>query len=161
MQRTLGQYGRACLFLSLLAGLTPLPNWAQNANTGELKGTVTDASGAVVPGATVSIRNVQTGVVTPTTTNQSGLYDVPFLAPGNYTVTFSKEGFRGFVREGIVLQIQTLEVSGTLQVGSATQEVVVNATTPLVETETSGQHVELSTRAIEAAPSLVPTGAPR
>jgi hypothetical protein len=67
---------------------------AQNSNTGEIKGSVMDPSGAVVPGAAVSIKNVQTGVVTATTTNQSGLYDVPFLSPGNYTITFSKEGFR-------------------------------------------------------------------
>ena len=75
---------------------------AQNANTGELKGAVMDSLGAFVPGAGVSIKNVQTGLVTPTTTNQSGLYDVPFLAPGNYTITFSKQGFRDIVREGIV-----------------------------------------------------------
>jgi hypothetical protein len=59
---------------------------------------VADSLGALVPGAAVSIKNVQTGVVTPTATNQSGLYDVPFLAPGSYTVTFSKQGFRDFVR---------------------------------------------------------------
>jgi len=125
---------------------------AQNSNTGELKGSVTDPSGGVVPGAAVSIKNVQTGVVTPTTTNQSGLYDVPFLAPGNYTVTFSKQGFRSAVREGIVLQIETLEISMALQVGTATEEIVVNSAPPLVETETSGQHVDISAQAIDAAP---------
>ena len=83
------------------------PARGQNANSGELKGTVMDASGAVIPGVEVAIRNVQTGVVTPTTSNPAGLYDVPFLAPGNYTVSFSKKGFRTFVREGIVLHIET------------------------------------------------------
>ncbi len=125
---------------------------AQNANTGEIKGTVTDASGAVVPGATVSIRNVQTGVVNPTTTNGSGLYDVPFLVPGNYTITFTKDGFRNFVREGITLQVETLEISATLQIGSASQEVVVNATAPVIETDTSDQHVDLSTHEVVTAP---------
>ena len=125
---------------------------AQNANTGEIKGSVMDPSGAVVPGAAVSIKNVQTGLVTSRTTNQSGLYDVPFLGPGNYTVTFSKEGFRGFVREGIVLQIETLEISVTLQVGAASQEIVVNAMAPLIETETSDQHVDLSARTVVTAP---------
>lgn len=125
---------------------------AQNANTGELKGSVTDVSGALVPGASVSIRNVQTGVVNATTTNQSGLYDVPFLAPGNYTVKFSKTGFRDVVREGIVLQIQTLQIDASLQLGVSTEEVVVNSAAPLVETETTGQHVDLNTQAIDAAP---------
>ena len=143
---------RTALFLALGAILcVPLAR-AQNANTGELKGSVMDPSGALMPGAAVSIKNVQTGVVTATTTNQSGLYDVPFLAPGSYTVTFTKEGFRGFVREGIVLQIETMEISATLQIGASAQEVVVNAAAPLVQTETTGQDVDFSTRAIDAAP---------
>jgi outer membrane receptor protein involved in Fe transport len=125
---------------------------AQNANTGELKGSVADPSGAVVPGADVAIKNVQTGVVTETTTNQSGLYDVPFLAPGNYSITFSKPGFRSFVREGVDLQIETLEINAALQVGVSTQEIVVNAAGPLVQTETSGQDVDFNTHAIDAAP---------
>ncbi len=125
---------------------------AQNANTGEIKGSVMDPSGAVVPGAAVSIKNVQTGVVTPTTTNQSGLYDVPFLTPGSYAISFSKEGFRNFVREGVVLQIETLEINATLQVGTATQEIVVNAGAPLIETETSDQHVDLTTQSVVTAP---------
>jgi outer membrane receptor protein involved in Fe transport len=139
------------LLLAAMMVLVPLAR-AQNANTGEIKGSVMDPSGAVVPGATVSIKNVQTGVVTPTTTNQSGLYDVPFLAPGDYTITFSKEGFRSEVREGIALQIATLEVSATLQVGSSTQEVVVNAAAPLIETETSDQHVDINTHEVDTAP---------
>jgi outer membrane receptor protein involved in Fe transport len=125
---------------------------AQNANTGELKGTVTDASGAIVPGAGVSIKNVQTGVINTTTTNQSGLYDVPFLAPGNYTVKFTKQGFRDFIREGVTLQIETLEIDAPLQVGAASEEVVVHSAAPLVETETTEQHVDLNAQIIDAAP---------
>jgi hypothetical protein len=143
---------RTTLFFAIGAILCAPLARAQNANTGELKGSVTDPSGAVVPGAAVSIKNVQTGVVTARTTNQSGLYDVPFLAPGNYTITFTKEGFRSFVREGIALQIETLEISATLQIGASAQEVVVNAAAPLVQTETTGQDVDFTTRAIDAAP---------
>ena len=145
-----GSYG----FRVLLAGailLAPLAK-AQNSNTGEIKGTVEDSSGAVVPGAGIAIKNVQTGVVTRTATNQSGLYDVPFLAPGNYTITFSKEGFRDLARQGIVLQVETLQINGALQVGVSTQEIVVDAAAPLVETETTGQHVELGAMAVAAAP---------
>jgi hypothetical protein len=125
---------------------------AQNANTGELKGSVVDVSGALVPGASVSIKNVQTGVAMATTTNQSGIYDVPFLAPGNYTIKFSKQGFRDFVRQGVVLQIETLQIDATLQLGTATEEVVVNSAAPLVETETTEQHVDLNAQAIDTAP---------
>jgi len=126
--------------------------FAQNANTGEIKGAVTDPAGAFVSDATVSVKNVQTGVVTPTKTNQSGLYDVPFLVPGSYTVKFSKQGFKDFVRGGIVLQIETLEISVTLQVGTASEEIVVTGVQPLVETETTDQHVDLDTQAIANAP---------
>jgi outer membrane receptor protein involved in Fe transport len=139
-----------CLLLVVVVA-APLAR-AQNANTGELKGAVMDPSGAVVPGAAVSIKNVLTGVITSTTTNQSGLYDVPFLAPGNYTITFSKQSFRDFVRAGIVLQIETLEINATLQVGVAIEEVMVSGAAPLVETETTEQHVDLTTQAVSAAP---------
>jgi len=139
------------LAISLIMFLGPRAG-AQNANTGEIKGSVTDPSGALVPGATVSIRNIQTGVVRPTTTNGSGLYDVPFLTPGSYTITFSNPGFRNVVREGIVLHIETLEINATLLVGTATEEVVVNATAPTLETDTSDQHVDLGTQTIVSAP---------
>lgn len=143
---------RTALFLAIGAILCAPLATAQNANTGELKGSVTDSSGALVPGTVVSIKNVQTGVVSTTTTHESGLYDVPFLAPGNYSVTFSKEGFRSFLREGITLQVETLEISAMLQIGASSQEVVVNAAAPLVQTETTGQDIEFGTRAIDAAP---------
>lgn len=143
-------FGRVCILLavSLIATLA----FAQNENTGEIKGTVSDSGGAVVPGVTVTITNVQTGVKVVTTTNGAGIYDSPSLEVGQYKVTFSKAGFRNFVREGLTLQIQTISVDATLQVGSTTEQVVVNEETPLVETETSGQHVELSTAAIQNAP---------
>ena len=140
------------IFLIFVCCIFTNPALGQNANSGELKGTVTDPSGAVVPEVAVSIKDVQTGVVTPTTTNPSGLYDVPFLAPGNYTITFTKQGFRPIVREGIVLHVETLEVSVALELGIAAQEIVVNAPAPLVETQTTEQHVDLGSQAIDAAP---------
>ncbi len=144
---------RLCSTILLLAAMLFAPlAIAQNANTGELKGSVTDASGALVPGASVTIRNVQTGVVNTSTTNQAGLYDVPFLAPGSYTVKFSKAGFRDFIRQGIALQIETLQIDASLQLGVATEEVVVTSAAPLVETETTEQHVDLNTQAIDTAP---------
>ena len=148
--KALRRYSFTLLLLAAMF-IAPLAR-AQNANTGELKGTVTDASGALVPGAAVTIRNVQTGVVNTSTTNQAGLYDVPFLAPGSYTVKFSKAGFRDFVRQGIVLQIETLQIDASLQLGVATEEVVVTSAAPLVETETTEQHVDLNTQAIDTAP---------
>ncbi len=140
--------------MSLLLAATIIPSIAfgQNANTGEIKGTAVDSSGALVSGVTVTILDTQTGVSTTATTNADGIYDVPSLALGQYKVTFSKAGFRNFVRDGISLEIETLAVDGTLQVGSVNEQVVVTGEAPVVETETSDQHVNLSTETIRTAP---------
>jgi len=147
---TVGKYGRTCLLL--IAALTASYAFAQNANTGEIKGTVSDSSGAVVPGVTVTITNVQTGLATVLTTNSSGIYDAPSTPVGQYKITFSKQGFRNLVREGLTLQVQTVAVDATLQVGTTAEQIVVNAEIPLVETETSDQHVNLGSEAIRTAP---------
>jgi outer membrane receptor protein involved in Fe transport len=146
----LRKYSGLCLLL-VVTFLTPLAR-AQNANTGEIKGTATDPSGAVVSDVRVTITNVQTGVNTVATTNADGIYDVPSVPVGMYKVTFSKTGFRNLVRDGITLEIQTIAVDGALQVGSTSEQVVVTGEAPLVETETTDQHVNLSTDAIRAAP---------
>src|SRR5258708_36146954 len=61
--------------------------------TGSVNGTVTDPSGAVIPNATVTATNVDTGVATPTTTNNDGIYNIRFLQIGNYKVTVEASGF--------------------------------------------------------------------
>jgi Carboxypeptidase regulatory-like domain len=111
----------------LAVGLAASIGFGQNANTGEIKGTVSDPSGAVVSGVTVTITNVQTGVNTVTTTNPAGIYDVPSIPTGEYRITFSKNGFRTTVREGLILQIQTLGIDATLQVGTTSEQIVVTA----------------------------------
>ncbi|HTW58994.1 MAG TPA: TonB-dependent receptor [Terriglobales bacterium] len=144
------RFASICFLLAL--SLTATVALGQNANTGEIKGTVSDATGAVVAGATVTITDVLTGVSTVTTTNDAGIYDAPSIPTGQYKITFSKTGFRSLVRNGITLEIQTIAVDGTLQVGSISEQVVVTQDAPLVETETSDQHVDLNTHAIESAP---------
>jgi outer membrane receptor protein involved in Fe transport len=141
---------RVCLLLaaSLTAGIA----FAQNSNTGEIKGTVTDASGAVVSGVSVTIIDVLTGVSTITSTNSAGIYDVPSVPVGKYKITFSKAGFRSSVREGLTLEVQTIAVDTVLQIGAITEEVVVRADATQLETETSDQHLNLDTQAVSTAP---------
>src|SRR5579863_1563412 len=124
----------------------------QNANTGEIKGTVMDSTGAVVGGVSVTIANIETGVNTVTTTNSAGIYDVPSLPTGSYAITFSKAGFKDLVRKGVTLQIQTIAVDATLQIGNTSETVTVTGEVPLLQTETSDQHVDLSATAIRTAP---------
>lgn len=136
----------------LTVSLAATMGLAQNSNTGEIKGTVTDSSGAVVSGVTVTITNVQTGVSSVTTTNNDGIYDVPSVPIGQYKVTFSKTGFKSTVRDGLTLEVETIAVDGVLQVGSISERVVVTAETSQIETETSDQRVNLNALEISTAP---------
>ncbi len=137
--------------LLIVIVLSPLA-FSQNANNGEIKGTVFDPSNAVVPGAKIAITNLQTGVSTTTTTNGSGIYDVPSVPPGRYSLTFSKSGFRDLVRQGITVELGVIAVDAVLQLGVASQQVVVTADTQLVQTESSDQQVTFDARAISDAP---------
>jgi len=141
-----------CALIIVIMGWTVDRATGQNANSGEIKGVVTDSSGAVVPNVRVVISNVQTGVTTTTTTNGSGIYDVPSVQYGNYSITFSAPGFREVVRNGITLELGTIEADATLQVGSASQQVVVTSDVPLLQTEDSEQHVIFDTKAVQDAP---------
>ena len=116
---------------------------AQNRSTGEIRGTVVDQSGAVVPEVEVTATNTATGVETPVNTDSSGVYELSFLVPGPYSMTFSKSGFKTFARSGILLQVQVISVDATLTLGSVAQEVSVSAEAPLVETETSKKSTTL------------------
>ena len=91
----------------------------QNSNTGEIRGFVTDTSGAAMPDVTVSFTNVLTGINTRVTTNSSGTYDAPTLLPGTYSITFSKTGFSSFVKNGVALGVQVIEENASLEVGSS------------------------------------------
>src|SRR6516165_12329814 len=70
-----------------------------------IAGTVRDSSGAVVPNASITVKNVNTGVEFSTTTNQSGEYVAPNLIPGEYSVTVGGPGFATLVRSGILLHV--------------------------------------------------------
>jgi outer membrane receptor protein involved in Fe transport len=125
---------------------------AQNANAGEIKGTVTDTTGAVIPGVAVTILNVQTGVAIHTTTDADGLYDVPSVPTGEYSLSFGKQGFSSAVRKGITLHVETIAINATLKVGATTQRVVVTAAAPLLQTESSGQSMTFNTKQVKDAP---------
>ncbi|HYM77895.1 MAG TPA: carboxypeptidase regulatory-like domain-containing protein [Candidatus Dormibacteraeota bacterium] len=111
--------------------------WAQN--TGSITGTVTDPSGAAVPGANVVISNADHGINRASTTNSSGEYSQTALPQGLYDVVVTAAGFKKFQAKGVVLDVaQKARVDVALQVGAATTEVVVEgAAVAQVETESS------------------------
>ena len=99
-------------------------------------GRVTDDTGAVVPGAKITITNVGTNESRSVIVNDSGEYAIPQLAPGQYTVTAEYAGFNKVVRSGIVLETsQQARIDIALKVGTVSEEVEVSAAAPLVTTE--------------------------
>ncbi|MGA3129724.1 MAG: carboxypeptidase regulatory-like domain-containing protein [Terracidiphilus sp.] len=143
---------RIAALASIVVVSGALSAFGQNSNSGEIKGQVTDASGAVVPGASVTLLDTATGVSTKTQTNDVGIYDVPSLPTGPYSITFSKTGFRNEVRNGVVLQIGTIAIDASLQVGQTSLQVVVTADAPQLQTEDSSQHEDFNTQAVVNAP---------
>lgn len=106
--------------------------------TGTISGYVRDASGSVVPQASVTATLVQHETVYPANTNAEGFYNFPALNPGVYTVTVEKQGFQRSVQTGLTLSVgQNLRVDAVLTIGTMTQEVSVTGQAPLVDT-TSG-----------------------
>lgn len=110
-----------------------------------ITGTVTDNSGAVVVGATVTARNIATGVSTNAQTTQSGVYTISFLNPGKYELLCEMSGFKKFAQSGIVLETGTTStIDIKLQLGQITETISVEASAPLLESESSsvGQLIE-------------------
>lgn len=89
-----------------VAFLLCLPAFAQTgAADGSIRGTIQDASGSAVVGATAGARNLETGFERSTVSNQSGEFEVPLLIPGRYEVSVSANGFAPFKQTGIVVQL--------------------------------------------------------
>ena len=98
-------------------------------------GRVTDPSGAVVAGADVEVRNVDTGISVTSATNADGLYTVPSLHPGHYVISVRKPGFRSVSATGLELNVQdNVARNFSLQVGSAAESVTVNAEADKINT---------------------------
>jgi hypothetical protein len=141
-------------FAVLLWAAVPGVTFAQATNSGDINGTVTDHTGAAIPGASVTVLNVETGVSKTFLTNDSGVYDTSSIVAGTYKITFAKQGFSTLVRPSITLIVGTTKVDGQLSVGSVTQEVVVNTDVPLLKTENGEQSVTLSAETLQALPEV-------
>ncbi len=123
----------------LMSGLILLATAAgAQENTATILGQVLDPSGLGIPGATVTVRNTQTGITRTVTTNESGNYTVPLLPIGQYDVTTEQAGFKKAGRTGIVLQVaQHARVDFKLEVGMRDETVMVAAALQLTQTDES------------------------
>ena len=132
----------AVLFFSVVVCVFPL---AAQFTTASIAGTGTDATGAVVPDATVTINNVDTGLTVTVSTEPTGAYLFSRLPIGNYELTVEKAGFSTYVQAGITLTVnQAASQNVALQVGQVTEQVTVEAEAELIvtRTATTGQLVD-------------------
>ena len=124
---------RGILILLLMASAA----WAQA--TAQMSGTVRDASGAVLPGVTVTVTQVDTSVTRTTVTDAAGAYVLPNLPTGPYKFEAMLQGFRTYSQTGIVLQVgATPAINVTLAVGNVEETVSVEGAAPLVDVKSSG-----------------------
>src|SRR5271155_1793470 len=141
----------ACSMLVLLTGCVLLT--AQNVVlTGALSGRVTDPSGAVVPGASVVISNLQTSIKQSVETNRAGLYRFPVLTPGSYSIAATLKGFRDAQGLVQVLVGNTTSLDIRLQVGASGEAVKVSGTAPLLRPEESSASTVIDRSLIEELP---------
>jgi hypothetical protein len=104
-------------------------------NFGRILGDVTDQSGGVVSGATVTVIDTQRGVARTLTTDEAGAYNAPTLIPGTYTVRVEAKGFKKIERQNIVLEVgKEVRVDLTVQPGEQSQTITVTEAIPLIET---------------------------
>src|SRR3974390_2871646 len=102
---------------------------------GTITGTISDPAGAVVAAAAIEARNTETGAVYPVASSGTGNYTIVELPAGTYELTVTSPGFKKVIRPGLIVQAaQTIRVDATLDVGSATEAVTINAEAPLLKT---------------------------
>ena len=120
---------------------------------GTIRGRVVDSSGAVLTGGTVSATNVTTGVRVSAKTNAEGMYSIPFLPAGIYTIQADLAGFNPFSRSDVQLRVsETTELNITMSVGAVTESVDVKGGTPLLDTASASLGQVIDARRIQELP---------
>ena len=138
------------LSLCILSLMICSSAFAQNA---QVSGTLKDQSGGVLPGATVTARNVATGLTRSTVSEATGEYRVPALPPGTYEVSATLQGFGTEKRSDVVLIIdQDAVINFTLKPAALSEELTVTADSPIVDTTKSDVSTSVSTQQIQDLP---------
>src|SRR5271155_2457921 len=150
--------GRLALLVGVLLTGSFAAGLGQSTNAGDVSGTVTDTTGAAVPGATVTVLNVDTGVTKDYVTNDSGVYDTSSIVAGNYKLTFSRQGFTTLIRPSITIPVGPTTVNAQLAVGVVSTQVVVNTDVPLLNTENGAVTATMSYETINQLPQVSSIG---
>ena len=142
------------LLVLLTVGLYVLPAFGQGVSTGSLSGTVTDPKGAVVAGATVTVKNTGTNQEFSTETNNNGAYSVPSLSSGVYTATIVAAGFKQAAVTEIKIDVgKASTINVELEIGSANETVTVVGGGELLQTQSATVGTTLTGRQISDLPT--------
>src|SRR5580700_10993905 len=142
---------RSLVCLALLS----LSVFAQS-ERGVITGAVRDASGAVVPGAKVTVTNIATNVSIIAASNGQGEFTVPSLQPGTYTVRVEKQGFRSHQETGLSVDAgSNVRADASLELGASNQSVEVQATAVQLQTEDAKNSVTIQNKLVDDLPLVV------
>ena len=141
------------MFLAIFALVGALQMWAQTITTGELAGTVTDPSGAVVANSPVQIKSLDEGSVTNQKTSSNGYYHFAYLKPGNYSVTVSAPGFQASEKKVVVALGASSSLNFQLALGSSTTTVEVTTGAQAIETEDANLTANFNSRQLDLLPN--------
>lgn len=142
------------LAVALAIAILTVGAHAQSTNSGDIRGIATDATDAAIPGATVTVENMEKGIVNSYTTNGAGLFDTGPIITGPYKITFTKQGFAPYVRSGVNLQVGTITINAKMNVGAVAQEVVATTDVPLIKTESGEQSTTLEAKEMQMRPNV-------
>ncbi len=144
---------RLVVLIAVLSLLLPGALAAQSTITGAINGTVTDASGAVLPNVDVHLKSVDRGNTSSTKSNAQGAFQFQLLEPGTYTITVTAPSFKTFSETTTVSVSSTTIVNAKLEVGAAGTTVEVSGEAPLLQTESAEISTTFNAREISEVPN--------
>ncbi len=145
----------SCIVLFLLALVMAGVAYGQ-IRSATITGTVTDSTGAVVPGAQVTLTEQQTDISNPTKTTEAGLYTVPYLPAGNYTLSIKASGFAEYKMTGVAVATgQTVRLDAELKLATVGEAVEVSAQVVSIQTDSSTVQSSITAQAIDILPNAV------
>src|ERR1022692_2630071 len=138
--------------VAMLLGISCLGSYGQNITTGDLTGTVKDSTSAIVPGATVTLKNADTGQNRTEQTGSTGAYRFPLLRPGNYTVSASSAGLVSDTSKVTVGVGQAITLDLVAKVQTVGQTIEVSATAELLNADNANLSSTFTTKQMEELP---------
>jgi hypothetical protein len=154
LQRISGLLKGCGLLLLVMLAIAPGVRAQTQITAGTIQGTVTDEAGAVVPGATVEVKNLETNLVRTLTTDEDGRFVALQMPPGRYTVTITKQGFATVVQESFPLTVgQTVPLNLSMKVSGVEERVTITSI-PTVDTLKTESSTTLNEKAVSNLPVL-------